>query len=205
MLVDTERTSAEVLVEMLAEQGAAAEVEYLRDAMRGTTLQWIADHSADVLGGDVPDGWMESFIERRLVHYRRGVAQIDGAATVVRALRTAGIPFAVASQGSRAKMQVTLPASGLDRELGDAPIFSGDDVVRGKPHPDLYLLAARHFGAAPGETVVVEDSVPGVTGAVAAGMWVAGYAGEEEPARLQQAGAHVLQRLDHLLPLIGIA
>lgn len=205
VLVDTERTSAQVLAEMVAEHGVQLDVDHLRAEMRGTTLQWIAAQSAALLGRPVPDGWMEEFIERRLVHYRQGVQAIDGAAQVIRALRAAGIPLAVASQGSREKMAVTLPASGLDRELGEAPIFSGDDVERGKPHPDLYLLAASHFGADPARTVVVEDSVPGVTGAVAAGMRVFGYAGEEAPERLRAAGAEVLQRLDQLLPALGIA
>lgn len=205
VLVDTERTSAAVLAEMLAEHGVQLDADHLRAEMRGTTLQWIEAQSATLLGRPVPDGWMEDFIERRLVHYRRGVDPIPGAAALIRGLRAAGIPLAVASQGTRQKMAVTLPASGLDRELGDAPIFSGDDVERGKPHPDLYLLAASTLGAEPARTVVVEDSVPGVTGAVAAGMRVFGYAGEEQPERLRAAGAEVLQQLDQLLPILGIA
>ncbi len=64
----------------------------------------------------------------------------------------------------------------MDAVLGDAPIFSGEDVVRGKPHPDLYLHAATTMGVDPRLAAVVEDSVPGVTAAVSAGMRVLGYA-----------------------------
>ena len=56
-------------------------------------------------------------------------------------------------------------------------IFSASQVKRGKPAPDLFLFAAGQMAAAPGRCVVIEDSVPGVTGARAAGMTVLGFHG----------------------------
>jgi beta-phosphoglucomutase-like phosphatase (HAD superfamily) len=56
-------------------------------------------------------------------------------------------------------------------------IFSGTQVSHGKPAPDLFLFAATQMAALPGRCVVVEDSVPGVTGALAAGMTVLGFHG----------------------------
>jgi beta-phosphoglucomutase-like phosphatase (HAD superfamily) len=50
-------------------------------------------------------------------------------------------------------------------------------VSHGKPAPDLFLLAAGQMAALPGRCVVIEDSIPGVTGARAAGMTVLGFHG----------------------------
>jgi beta-phosphoglucomutase-like phosphatase (HAD superfamily) len=68
-------------------------------------------------------------------------------------------------------------------------------VKRGKPAPDLFLSAAEQMGAAPGRCIVIEDSVPGVTGARAAGMTVLGFHGgshcrDGHAATLRAAGAH---------------
>lgn len=205
VLVDTEVVSSRTLAEMLTERGVPTDEGALRIRMRGTSLDWIKAESAAQLGGAMPDGWMEEFIERRLVIYRQGVPQMPGAADAVRAVQAAGIPLAVASQGARAKMAVTLPASGMDAVLGDAPIFSGDDVVRGKPHPDLYLHAAATMGVEPHLAAVVEDSVPGVTSAVAAGMRVLGYAADEHPDRLAEAGAEVITDLRDVAARLGLA
>jgi beta-phosphoglucomutase-like phosphatase (HAD superfamily) len=205
VLVDTEVVSSDTLAAMLSERGVPTDGDELRIRMKGASLDWILAESARALGERLPDGWMDEFIERRLVVYRRGVPQLPGAAAAVRAVQAAGIPLAIVSQGARAKMAVTLPASGMDAVLGDAPIFSGDDVVRGKPHPDLYLHAAATLGVAPARTVVIEDSVPGVTGGVAAGMRVLGYAADEDPARLAAAGAEVLLDLHEVPARLGLA
>lgn len=81
----------------------------------------------------------------------------------------------------------------LEEEFG-AYVYSGDMVERGKPHPDIFLLAADSMGIAASGCIVIEDSVGGVQAGVAAGMIVIGLcaashvkAGHAE--RLQRAGA----------------
>ena len=56
-------------------------------------------------------------------------------------------------------------------------VFSATQVARGKPAPDLFLFAAASMHADPAACVVIEDSVPGVQAAVAAGMRVIGFTG----------------------------
>jgi beta-phosphoglucomutase-like phosphatase (HAD superfamily) len=85
-------------------------------------------------------------------------------------------------------MRVTLGATNL-LPLFEGRIFSANDVPRGKPAPDIFLLAAERMGAAPARTVVIEDSVNGVLAARAAGMTVFGFAGLTPADKLAAAGA----------------
>jgi len=79
-------------------------------------------------------------------------------------------PVSVASGGPRAVVQRSLELAGL------ADIFeivvTADDVVHGKPAPDMFLLAARLMGVPPEKCLVFEDAVPGIQAAHAAGMQV---------------------------------
>jgi len=77
-------------------------------------------------------------------------------------------------------------------------------VPRGKPHPDLFLHAARTMGAEPARCVVVEDTPSGVTAAVSARMRALGYAADSDETALRQAGAEVLHSLAELPALLGI-
>jgi HAD superfamily hydrolase (TIGR01509 family) len=72
-------------------------------------------------------------------------------------------------------MRFTLGRTGLyDRFAGR--IFSADQVSRGKPAPDVFLLAAEAMAVAPEQCVVIEDSPFGVAAARAAGMRTLGFA-----------------------------
>ena len=92
------------------------------------------------------------------------------------AIAAIGLPKCVASSGTPEKIRHGLTCAGLYDQL--APhIFSASEVKRGKPAPDLFLFAAEQMQAAPAQCLVIEDSIPGVTGAVAAGMTVLGFHG----------------------------
>ena len=77
-------------------------------------------------------------------------------------------PVAIASGGPRDIVRRSLELAGL------APLFpvvvTADDVVHGKPSPDMFLLAAKHMGVPPAQCLVFEDAPPGMKAAEAAGM-----------------------------------
>lgn len=204
VLVDTEVTSANVLTRKLNQLGVHAKEEELRHTIKGTSLEFLEEEATRRFGKPLPPKFFAQFLEARLKTYRQGVDQIPGAADAVRAVMAAGIPIAVVSQGARSKMEVTLPASGMDEILGGAPIFSGDDVENGKPHPDLYLLAAKALGVDPRHCVVIEDSPTGVEGAVAAGMRVLGFSADADPALMAEAGAEVFHDMTEVAWRIGL-
>ena len=112
---------------------------------------------------------------------------------VVETVVALSVPKCVASSGTPEKIRHGLTRAGLYEHL--APhIFSAVQVKRGKPAPDLFLFAAEQMGVAPERCLVIEDSVPGVTGARAAGMTVLGFHGgshctPDHAAMLQKAGA----------------
>ncbi len=92
-----------------------------------------------------------------------------GARTLVLSCRAAGMKTAVASSADRIKIVANLRKIGLPPESWDA-IVTGDEGLRTKPEPDIFLAAARLVGLPPEECVVVEDAPNGVRAAKAAGM-----------------------------------
>ncbi len=104
-------------------------------------------------------------------------------------LRDHAIPMGIASSGTPARIDFSLKVTGLDQYF--AVRCSASEVVHGKPAPDLFLLTAARIGIAPGNCLVVEDSVFGIQGAKAAGMKAAGYTSSHPEKLLLQSGADV--------------
>ncbi|QIQ06191.1 HAD family hydrolase [Streptomyces liangshanensis] len=100
----------------------------------------------------------------------------------VERLYAEGVRMAVASGSSGEAITAVLDVTGLDAYF--TTTVSAEEVPRGKPAPDVFLEAARRLGAAPAECVVLEDAIPGVEAARAAGMrcvavpYVAALAGD---------------------------
>jgi HAD superfamily hydrolase (TIGR01509 family) len=94
-----------------------------------------------------------------------------GALELVSALRAAGTPLAVASNSSREFVERVLGGAGLLDGHFQA-VVTVDDVARPKPAPDLYLAACAALSAEPRRSAALEDSVPGVASALAAGLFV---------------------------------
>ncbi len=133
------------------------------------------------------DAGIEREAQRRLA---TELASLPGVIEAVSAIDGARC---VASSTSLAPLKRNLATAGL-LELFDPHVFSASQVSRGKPHPDVFLFAAESMGVKPQNCLVIEDSVPGVHAARAAGMPVVGFTGvAHDPsrieARLVEAGA----------------
>jgi HAD superfamily hydrolase (TIGR01509 family) len=108
------------------------------------------------------------------------IAPMPGAARAVGLLHGARYPLAVASSGVRGYLDTVLQRLGLRQYFG--VLVSGEDVTRGKPDPEPYLLAAARLDVRPGQCVVFEDAAVGVRAAKAASMACIGV---PNPAALQ--------------------
>ena len=104
---------------------------------------------------------------------------LDGARELVALAHAADIPVAIVSGSARAEIAQVLPVLGVAAML--AFYVGAEDVVRGKPAPDGYALAAARLGMAPGRCLVVEDSEAGIASALAAGMRVLATAAANPP------------------------
>jgi HAD superfamily hydrolase (TIGR01509 family) len=105
--------------------------------------------------------------EMRMAALRGNVRPMPGAAEIIAFGRASGLRLALATSGHRTHADLSLGETGL-AGLFDAEA-TGDDVQRGKPAPDLFLLAAERVGIEPAACVVFEDAPLGVAAAVAAG------------------------------------
>jgi HAD superfamily hydrolase (TIGR01509 family) len=128
---------------------------------------------------------------------------MPGVKDAIVALQEAGLATCVASSGSPEKMEFTLGLTGL-WELFGGRIFSASQVPRGKPFPDLFLHAAIAMNEQPFDSIVVEDSVPGIQAARSAGMRALAYAGAPYADResLAKAGGTLFDDMEQLPGLV---
>ncbi|WP_405103070.1 HAD family hydrolase [Micromonospora sp. NBC_01412] len=171
VLVDSEAIVAGVLAEQLRQLGVKITDEECEREFAGLAQGKATERITALLGTAVPAGWFDSLTQSVDVALRARVRSVPGVLDVISLL---DIPFCVASNGRPEKVALTLRASGLAAFFEDR-IFTAADVVRGKPAPDVFLLAAERCGAEPQRCVVVEDSESGIAAARAAGMRVLGF------------------------------
>ncbi|MBC8159810.1 MAG: beta-phosphoglucomutase family hydrolase [Roseiflexaceae bacterium] len=130
-----------------------------------------------LLGDDLPDAELARIGDAKEALYRQlvreqGVALLPGVRDWLGRLREAGFRQAVASAAPRANIEAILDA--LEIRPFFAAITSAEDVQRGKPDPQVFLLAAERLGVAPSRCVVLEDAPAGVEAGQRAGMRVIG-------------------------------
>jgi HAD superfamily hydrolase (TIGR01509 family) len=198
VLVDSEPASNRVFVEELRHLGLDLGYDEVCRRFIGLSMGRCVEIISEDLGGPVPSGFVERLQSRTFEAFHRGLDSVEG---VPEMLDRITAPTCVASSGEHEKMRLTLGLTGLLRRF-EGRMFSATEVRRGKPHPDLFLHAARCMGARPARCVVVEDSVPGVRAARAAGMIVLGYAGRGNGAELESAGAQVFTDMIELPDLL---
>jgi HAD superfamily hydrolase (TIGR01509 family) len=208
VLVDSEPITNGVLRDMLEERGwklTSAE------CMRLFIGKAVKDEAALIeanTGRPVTDDWLVQFRERRNVGLVRDVKAIPGAVEAAALLHQLfDGRIACASGADRFKVELQLEKCRL-MPYFEGRIFSGHELPRSKPAPDVYLAAAAALGVDPKRCAVVEDTVTGVTAGVAAGATVFGYspseAGHDAPVALRAAGArHIFSDMKELGRLLG--
>ena len=204
VLVDSEPVSNRVLAEDLARRGWVMTPAEAEQRFLGTSIEAIEQDAQARLGGTLPTDW-RSQIKRAIVSAMSFEAvAVPGALDALRALTEVGMPWRVASNSSHQEMAVKFERIGIGHGVAGR-LHSYEDVARGKPAPDVYLAAAAAEGVAPRDCLVVEDSVPGVTAAVAAGMDCLGYDRSADGRLLRSAGAVPFHDMAALPGLVALA
>lgn len=198
MLVDSERISTRIDVEVLTELGWPITQDEVIERFVGKTdaaqLREVEEYLGRPLGGD----WA-GFAHR----YRDAlVAELQPVDGIVDALDRIDLPTCVASSGTPESIETKLRLTGLwDRFAGR--ISSAADVEHGKPAPDLFLHAAARMGVEPRACAVIEDSPFGVQAARAGGMTSFGYSGGIVSAERLRAADVVFDNMRDLPRLLG--
>jgi len=190
VLVDSEVLSCRCLCEILATYGITLEFGEALELFLGRSTAVVLQHYVGQ-GRALPDSFLTDLQSRVRQMFEASLQPIAGIASLLEALPT---PHCVASSSDLDRVSFSLARTGLAAYFGDR-LFTSQMVSRGKPAPDLFLLAARKMQAAPARTLVIEDSVSGVAAAKAAGMKVWGFSGgshyesRDGRAILRSAGA----------------
>ena len=170
LLVDGEHLGALTMLAVLERHGCVREWEPdFVTPLFGRRLSEIMPVLAERCGISVPvEDLIATFEELRIDALRGNVLAFPGAAEVIAFGRSAGLGLGLATSGRRAYVDAVLAEIELAGRF--AIEVTGEDVSRGKPAPDVYLLAAERLGVEPATCVVFEDAPSGIAAAVAAGM-----------------------------------
>jgi HAD superfamily hydrolase (TIGR01509 family) len=205
VLVDSEPLTNGVLRDMLAEGGWAMTLD---ECMRFFVGKAVRDERATIearTGRPLTEDWMAQFYARRNRALQAGLEAIAGAhAAVEAAHRQVQQRIACASGADRFKVEMQLAQVGLMAYF-DGRIFSGHEMPRSKPAPDVYLAAAAHLNAPPARCLVIEDTPTGVTAGAAAGATVWAYCPlpEHGPALRQAGASHLFGHMGELPGLLA--
>ncbi len=201
VLLDSEPIANRVDAEQLASIGLKLSPEEIMRRFLGKTKEGVIALAAEMLGRDLPAGFVETWDAALMEALGNEVRAIPGVEEAIRALR---IPFCAASNSTPGRLRLSLRTSGLF-PLFEGRLFSAEEVAYPKPAPDLFLHAAKMLGAEPTRCVVIEDTPTGARAATAAGMTVLGYAGaaHADRAALAREGARVFDDMKDLAALLA--
>ena len=193
VLVDSEKLGNDIFAEMLATYGHQISGDESRDRFRGTQFKQCLEILEYETGIELPETFEADFRQRASSVFREQLRPVNGALRLVESLQ---VPFCVASSGPRTKIEENLRTTNLYPHFVDR-IFSAYEFKSWKPDPGLFLAAASHFGVAPKDCVVVEDSFVGVSAAIAANMTVLGLCAAQDDASVAAADI-VFANLDEI-------
>jgi HAD superfamily hydrolase (TIGR01509 family) len=173
VLVDSEALACVVHADVLTQHGYPITADQVHERFLGRSAREARFEVEAEMGRTLPDDYTAQL--------KATIDQVFGAKLqpiphIAETLTKLTQRICVASSGTPTRIRSSLGTTQLIHYFGEH-LFSALQVDRGKPAPDLFLFAAAQMGVAPERCVVIEDSIPGVTAGVAAGMTVFGYHG----------------------------
>ena len=207
VLVDSEVISCRAHAEILTRHGYPITAEQVLERFLGVPDREARQAIEPEIRRTLPDDLEARMEKAALQRYAFDLRTIPYVGEAIAAI---GLPKCVASSGTPEKIRHGLTCAGL-YDLFAPRIFSASQVERGKPAPDLFLFAAAQMQTAPARCIVIEDSIPGITGALAAGITVLGFHGGSHcrpghDETLRAAGAALtfdMRQLPDLIAQIG--
>ncbi len=191
VIADSEALANRVIAERVTALGVPTTLDDALHRYQGR--RWgeaMALIEADI-GRPLPPEFSEDLLALLRTSFRTELREVPGATAFIR--RFADTRRCIASSSALARLHHGLELLKLTEHF-DGAVFSAEMVARGKPHPDIFLHAAKAIGVAPSRCLVIEDSANGVEAGVAAGMTVVGlcagaHSRDGHGERLTGAGA----------------
>lgn len=168
VLIDSEVLACSACVNILNAHGIAISLDEYIEKFMGKNLAQILEETS--FNGIFPT---ERLKERQRALFEKDLRGMSG---ILQVLNSITRPMAVASGSAMARLEHTLSLTGL-LSYFQGHVYSSESVEKGKPAPDVFLLAAEKLGVAPRDCIVIEDSPHGIAAAKAAGMTVYAFTG----------------------------
>ncbi len=193
VLTDSEPAFFAAVNDILARFGKHVTLDqYARFIGSATPAMWTAMIAIQELPATLEE-ILEAYEAPLMARLREPRPALPGARELLETLRARAVPLALCTASYRRWVDAILPAAGIDISF-DA-YATADVVTVTKPDPEPYLLAASQLGVAPARCIAVEDSVNGLTSALAAGMHVIQLRATKTAAAPQPGVAQVISSL----------
>jgi beta-phosphoglucomutase len=187
VLVDSLESHTQAWLEMGRREGLNLSPQFVHETF-GMTNPSIFRR---LLGDSVSDADLQRYSDLKESYYRdvaRGkIHLMNGVREVLDALTAHGVKLAIGSSGVLPNLELTVTECGLTGRF--AAIASLEDITRGKPDPQVFLVAAKKAACSPARSVVFEDAPVGIQAAKAAGMYAVGVMTTHPAGALKEAGA----------------
>jgi HAD superfamily hydrolase (TIGR01509 family) len=171
VIADSEALANTVLAEVVTAHGLPTTLSQALNRYMGKRWPEVIEAIEQGIGDKLPNNFSDSLKATTLERFRSELKEVAGATAFIRQFSSA--PRSIASSSSIDRIWLCLSKLELSDYFG-TNVFSADMVDRGKPHPDIFLLAARRMEVEPSNCIVIEDSAGGVQAGIAAGMTVIG-------------------------------
>ncbi|PIY95942.1 MAG: hypothetical protein COY66_05395 [Candidatus Kerfeldbacteria bacterium CG_4_10_14_0_8_um_filter_42_10] len=170
VLIDTEGFQYQGWVEVLSPQGVSLDKEDYIKNYAGKTASFIEQELIEQFGLNLKTGELSQKKEELLMEWfkTKQLKLLPYAKEAIQFLREANLKVGASSGAPRPEILLKLKRVGLEGLFES--IISRDDVKRGKPYPDVYLLGAEKLAIQPNEIITIEDTQYGVESAKSAGM-----------------------------------
>ncbi|ABV92291.1 HAD-superfamily hydrolase [Dinoroseobacter shibae DFL 12 = DSM 16493] len=175
VIADSEVISLATLQASLKAFGMDLTIEEIRQKFLGKSLKTIStyvdQHSSSQAAADFGNAWQAELYSR----FRAELKPLPHLEKLLFELAETATRFCIASSGTFERINVALSAMSMSDCFDH--VFSSEQVSRGKPAPDLFLMAAEALDVSPSRCLVIEDSLYGIRAAKAAGMRGVGFLG----------------------------
>lgn len=202
VLVDSEILAMTAIQELLADHELPLDLDTAFGMFLGSPFDKVIDYLQRHVPGIDRESIDRRFHSRLFELFVEFLQPIPDMPSLVNSLKSRGAALAIASSGTSERVTLGITQTGLGDSFDAGSIFTKDQVKRGKPEPDVFLLAANSLGIDPARCLVIEDSPHGVQAAKRAGMFVIGLSFRTPAKDLHEADL-VLGSASEVLELLS--